>query len=84
MVREVRVLFSDPMALEPGTGSPVVEGIFYVGITLFFGVITLMLARTAFMMSLLWIMPVARLLSFVPPIRRWIERKTSADVGASR
>ena len=71
------------MALEPGTGSPVVEGFFYIGITLFFGVIALMLARTAFMMSLLWILPVARVLSFVPAIRRWIERKTSAESNAA-
>ena len=67
------------MALEPGTGSPVVEGFLYIGLTLFFGVIGLMLARTAFMMSLLWIVPVARVLSFVPAIRRWIKRKTSAE-----
>ena len=71
------------MSLEPGTGSPVVEGFFYVGITLFFGVIALMLARTAFMMSLLWIMPVARLLSFVPAVRRWIERKTAVETNAA-
>jgi hypothetical protein len=36
-----------------------------------------MLARTAFLLSLLWIMPLARVLSFVPPIRRWIERQTA-------
>jgi hypothetical protein len=71
------------MAFQPGTGSPVVEGFFYVGLAIFFGVIALMLARTAFMMSLLWIMPVARLLSFVPAIRRWIERKTAAETGAA-
>lgn len=63
--------------MEPGTGSPVVERLFYVLVVLFFGTIALLLARTAVLMSLLWIMPLARLFSFVPGIRRWIERKTS-------
>ena len=66
--------------MEPGTGSPVIEGFFYVSIALVFGVVVLVLARTAFFMSLLWIMPLARVFSFVPGIRRWIERKTSSDV----
>ena len=65
------------MILEPGTGSPVVEGVFSLLVVLLFGVIALLLARTAFLLSLLWIMPLARVLSFVPPIRRWIERKTA-------
>jgi hypothetical protein len=62
---------------EPGTASPVVEGVFSVLVVLLFGVIALLLVRTALLMSLLWIMPLARVLSFVPPIRRWIERKTA-------
>ena len=62
---------------EPGTGSAVVEGLFYFLIVLFFGVVTVLIARTAFLMSLLWVMPLARVFSFVPPIRRWIERKTT-------
>jgi hypothetical protein len=63
--------------MEPGTGSPVVEGFFSVLVVLLFGVIALVIARTALLMSLLWIMPVAKLFSFVPGIRRWIDRKTS-------
>jgi hypothetical protein len=63
--------------VEPGTSSPVVEWFFYVALAVLLGVIVLVLARTAVFMSLLWIMPLARLFSFVPPIRRWIERKTS-------
>jgi len=35
------------------------------------------------MMSLLWIMPMARLLSFVPAVRRWIERKTAVETNAA-
>jgi hypothetical protein len=68
----------------PGTGSPVVELFFYVLVVLLFTVIALVLVRTALLMSLLWIMPLARLLSFVPGIRRWIERVTSnGDDGAA-
>ena len=67
--------------MEPGTGSPVVEGVFYVLVVLLFGAIVLVLARTVFLMSLLWIMPVARLFSFVPGMRRWIERKTTTAAG---
>ena len=70
------------MMLEPGTGSPVVEGIFSVLVVLLFAVVTLMIVRHLFLMSLLLIMPMARVLSFVPPIRRWIERKT-AEMGAA-
>ena len=65
------------MMLEPGTGSPVVEIVFSVLIVLLFAAIGIMLIRQLFMMSLLFIMPVARVLSFVPPIRRWIELKTA-------
>lgn len=54
-----------------------IEWVFYVLVVLLFTAVVLVLARTAVLMSLLWIMPVARLLSFVPGIRRWIERKTA-------
>ena len=63
--------------MEPGTGSPVVEGIFSFLVVLLFGAIALVVARTAFLMSLLWIMPLAKLFSFVPGVRRWIDRKTN-------
>ena len=74
----------------PGTGSPVVELMFYVLVVLLFAMIALVLVRTALLMSLLWIMPLARLLSFVPGIRRWIERVNSnaddvaVDAGVGR
>jgi hypothetical protein len=68
--------------MQPGTGSHLVERFFSVSLVLLFGAIAVVLARTAFLLSLLWIMPLARLLSFVPGIRRWIERKTSASAAA--
>jgi hypothetical protein len=65
------------MILEPGAGSPLVEGLFYFVVTLLCAGLALLLARFAFLMSLLWIMPLARMFSFVPAVRRWMERKTS-------
>ena len=68
---------------EPGTGSPIVEGFFNVSVTLLVAAIILVFARTAYLMGMLWIMPVARLLSFVPGVRRWIERKMAQHSGAN-
>lgn len=63
--------------MEPGTGSPIVEMVFYALVVLLFSIIGLLLLRTAILLSLLWIYPVAKVFSFVPWIRRWIERKTA-------
>jgi hypothetical protein len=63
--------------MEPGTGSPIVEMVFYVLVVLLFSIIGLLLLRTAILLSLLWIYPVAKVFSFVPWVRRWIERKTA-------
>ena len=70
--------------MEPGTGSTVVKWAFYVLVVMLFGAIVLMLARTAFLTSLLWIMPIARVLSFVPGVRRWIERRTATAADERR
>jgi hypothetical protein len=61
--------------MEPGTGSPIVAMVFYVLVVLLFTVIGLLLLRTALLLSLLWIYPLAKVFSFVPWVRRWIERK---------
>ena len=63
--------------MEPGTGSPIVEMVFNVLVVLLFTVIALMLLRTAILLSLLWIYPAAKVFSFVPWVRRWIERKNA-------
>jgi hypothetical protein len=61
--------------MEPGTGSPLVERFFNISVVVLVSAIVLVFARTAYLMGLLWIMPVAKLVSFIPGIRRWIERR---------
>jgi hypothetical protein len=69
--------------MEPGTGSPIVEGIFYGLVVVLIITIGLALARTTFLVSLLWLMPLARFFSFVPGVRAWVARKTQdVDDGA--
>jgi len=63
--------------MEPGNASPVAELLFGVLVFLLFAGVVFAIVRSAFLMSLLWIMPVARVLSFIPGVRGWIERKTA-------
>lgn len=58
-------------------GSALGTWIAYVGICVFVLLALFIVLRSAMFFSLLLLMPLARLFGWVPPVRRWLERRTA-------